>query len=294
MRTILITVLSLLFLSSAYAQRLPKTNLYLFDMKVVADSLYRFSNPKLLSSFNTEGYNNQPSFINNNELLVTVQLSSDTTQTDIYKMDLNEMKLARFTRTEESEFSPTITPAATPWISTVRVEKDGVTQRLWQYPMDRSNVGEPVFKTIEGVGYHYWKNSRDVLLFLVGTPHRLVSANVSNETSFEIGNDIGRCFQRMASGDVAYVHKISDSSWLLKRLNRVSYYSDLLTETMPGSEDFVILPDGTFLMGSGSKLYKFHPNKDVSWVEVGDFSYYGFGKITRLAVSGDKLVMVTQ
>jgi len=294
MRIILVTVLSLLFLSSAYGQKLPKTNLYLFDMKVVADSIYRFSNPKLLSSFNTEGYNNQPGFISDNELLVTVQLSSDTTQTDIYKMDIEEMELARFTRTEESEFSPTLMLSAPPGISTVRVEKDGVTQRLWQYPLDRSTVGSPVFRTIEGIGYHYWKSSRDVLLFLVGTPHRLVSANTSNETSFEISTNIGRCFQRMASGDIAYVHKTSDNSWLLKRLNRVSYYSDLITETLPGSEDFVLLPDGTFLMGNGSKLYKFHPNKDVSWVEVGDFSYYGFGSISRLAVSGNKLVMVTQ
>lgn len=294
----LLIALFCLFSSMSIAQKLPHTSLYLFDMQTDGDSLYRFSNPKFLSNFNPEGYTNQPNFINDDEVMVTVQKLDDTTQSDIYKINILEMTLARFTKTAESEFSPTLVlsdyNAPDRFLSTVRVETDGKTQKLWQYPMNRSNTGNAVFRTLQEIGYHYWMTPKDVLLFIVGNPHRLVSANTTNEATFEIASNIGRCMQRLPNGDVAYVQKANVGEWLIKRLTKTSFYTEYITPTVPGSEDFVVLDDGTIIMAGGTKLYKFTPGNDTNWLEIGDFSYYGFQTISRMAVRGDKLLMVTQ
>ncbi|HHH49361.1 MAG TPA: hypothetical protein ENK52_00085, partial [Saprospiraceae bacterium] len=70
----LYTTLFLLFgiVSISFAQ-LPSTNLYSFKMNQVTDSLFIFSQPKFLTAFNQQGYNNQPKFINNEEIYFTVK-----------------------------------------------------------------------------------------------------------------------------------------------------------------------------------------------------------------------------
>ncbi|MEO1517095.1 MAG: hypothetical protein AAFV95_18875 [Bacteroidota bacterium] len=285
---------------SSHAQRLPETNLYLFDIEAVTDSIYRFSNPKFLSGFNLGGYNNQPSFVNDDELYITVQMPSDTTQSDIFALDLANEKLTRVTQTLESEFSPYFIPPTDAEIdagnysfSAVRIETDANrSQRLWRFPMDRSNKGSLVFRTIDNIGYYHWVGARRVALFLVGTPHRLVVADTRTETTVDIASDIGRCIQPLPNGNLAYVDKSSSGSWLLKRLDTRFYRSQLITATLPGSEDFAVLEDGTFLMGSGSKLYKLHPRKDNSWIEIADLSYYGILNISRLAVTDGKIALV--
>ena len=64
-------------------------------------------------------------------------------------------------------------------------------------------------------------------------------------------------------------------------------------DVVKGSEDFEVLPDGTFIMGSGSKLYKYNPYVDEDWREIADLRFYEIRNITRLAVSSDyKLAVV--
>ena len=61
-------------------------------------------------------------------------------------------------------------------------------------------------------------------------------------------------------------------------------------------EDFILLTDGTFLAGSGSKLYRLDPAAATPrWTEVVDLSFYGLGRITRLAFNGlDQLALVAE
>ncbi|MBK8554478.1 MAG: hypothetical protein IPL65_01330 [Lewinellaceae bacterium] len=59
-----------------------------------------------------------------------------------------------------------------------------------------------------------------------------------------------------------------------------------------GSEDFVVLPDGSFMAGQGSKLFYFSTVYN-GWKELADLRMYGVKNISRMAVSADgKLVVV--
>ena len=293
MRKLLTTTTIILAICSAMVgQNLPTTNLYMFDIQKESDSLYLFKNPKFLSNFNSRGYNNQPAFMSENELYITVGIPGEG-QTDIYKLDLKNNTRMQVTRTKESEYSPTLMPDANNF-SSVRVELDGKqSQRLWSFPFSRSNNGKPFFPGVTNIGYHYWLDNYRVALFIVGEPAYLAVGDVRDGSIQDLTTDIGRGFQTSPAGNLAYIHKATESTWYIKEMNNQTLRSRIIAPTLAGSEDFCVLADGTILMGRGYKLYKYHPKKDTEWLEIGDFRYYGINAITRLAVnSKGKLVLV--
>lgn len=285
--------------SNLGAQQLPNTNLYLFDLNQLSDSIIEFSNPKYLTYFNEYGYNNQPYFLANDAIMFTAQFPEDTSQTDIFLLNLTDKTKTQITATPESEYSPTFIPKGRSTeslqFSAVRVEMDG-TQRLWRFPMDLSDNGRPALTQITDIGYHYWINPSDLLLFIVDEPHRLIISNTETEKTVNVASQIGRCFQKMPRGNVAYVHMINDKTWLLKELDTETYRTRLITATLQGSEDFITLSDGTIIMGKGSKLYKFNKLKDIAWLEIADFSDFGIYDITRMALNfnQNKIVLVNR
>lgn len=278
----------------AYAQaQLPTSNIYLFDL-IVADTSLELTQPRYLTYFNENGYNNQPAFFSEDELYITVQMPYEN-QTDIYMLDLINKTKTKITATVEGEFSPNRTPDFFSF-SAIRQEFRGLDtiQRLWQFPIDRKNNGKPVFKYTEKIGYYHWLSNSLVALYIVDDPNYLAIANTGTDKLTPIVSDPGRCFKRTPNGELAFVQKKSPSNWTIvtKNLYRNSPLREIIN-TLPGSEDFEILPDGTFLMGNGSKLYKFHPSMDEEWVEIADLRFYEITNISRLAVSDDmKLALV--
>lgn len=291
-RSILSIGLFFALLVNVVAQDIPVSNVYAFTMKKTDEITYNFSNPKYLTAFNPNGYNNQPSFIEPNTLYLTVQFP-DTPQTDIYALDLENMVKTKITATTESEYSPTLMPTGGQF-SSVRVEADGQgTQRLWKFPLDRYDMGEPVFKNITGVGYHHWLNQYKAALFIVGQPNKLVLANTLTGSTIELMSNIGRGMQRLSGDNLAFIHKTNDQTWMLKEIDTYTYRTKDLIKTLPNSEDFILLDDGTYIMGNGSKLFAFSKySSNPDWIEIADFKYYGIRNITRLAISSNGTIAI--
>lgn len=280
-------------LAVALAQDLPNCNIYLFETSM-RDSQLTLTKPQFLTNFNPKGYNNQPCFINNDELLI-VSASPVEPQTDIYLLDLEKKSKQRLTRTAESEFSPKPTPDNL-YFSVVRVEKDADrTQRLWQYPLDLKDGGKAAMRFLRGVGYYHWLDRYKVAVFNLTNENLnyLSVTDTRDGTTQNLSPSIGRCFQASPNGRLVYVHKISDGNWVIKALDKNTLDVQEICKTITGAEDFVIMKDGAILMGKGSRLYRFHPLKSKNWQEVADLKRQGITNITRMAISGDgKLVIV--
>ena len=287
-----VALFACLFTFNLMAQDLPTSNVYLLDIEK-ADSILLFKNPKFLTDFNSRGYNNQPTFLNNTELLLTVQTPTDN-QTDIYLLDLEKKTKLRMTKTPESEYSPKPTPGNL-YFSCVRVEQDeDRSQRLWQYPLDRGDKGKASLRYLRGVGYYHWLDRFTVALFNVATTNYLSIADTRDESSRHLAPDVGRCFRTSPNGRLVFVHKITDGNWMLKAMDKSTLQTQEIIRTLPGVEDFAILTDGTILMGRGSRVYKFHPVNDENWIEIADLKTVGITSITRMAASGDgKLAVVS-
>ncbi len=287
----------LLFTISGFSQRLPHFDVLLFSLAKTPDGAWQPAAPRFLSAFNRLGYNNQPQFFPNGEIYLTVQEPSDTTQSDIFALDPVLGVRTRVTATAESEFSPTPMPGGRQF-SAVRVEADN-RQRLWAFPIDRSDAGFPIFPMIGNVGYHCWLRDTLCALYLVGdgeaNPDLLVLVGTRGQKQQRIASKIGRCLLKTPDGKLAFVQKATDQTWFLKTYDLGTQRSDIVVKTLPGSEDFTVLPEGTYLAGNGPKLFQYKPGVNTDWKEVANLSKYGVKKITRLAWGkGDRLVIVVE
>lgn len=287
-----------LFIGVLFSQlpaQLPKSNIYLFDINQVSDSIYNFDNARWLTFFNERGYNNQPSFFSPQQLYITVQMPNEG-QTELYLLDLLKQTKVKVTETMESEFTAQRMPDYYSF-SSIRQEMNGqdTLLRLWQYPIDRLDNGHPVFKYITNVGYYSWLNGTEVALYITESPAYLAIANTRTDDLRPIATNVGRCFTKLPNGNLLYVQKDEyDDEWYLmeKNLYRKTMQPKAIVKTLKGSEDFALLPDGTFIMGRGSKLYKYNRFVDEDWIEIADLSYYDIRNISRLAVSPDSKIAV--
>jgi hypothetical protein len=278
------------------AQKLNHHDVLLLALSKGADSLWRAGAPRFLTTFNRSGYNNQPAFFSDNILYLTVQMPEDTNQTEVYALDLLLRTRTRVTATPAtSEYSPTPMPGGKRF-SAVRVEEDGSTQRLWSFPVDQSDNGRPEFPGIAGVGYHCWLRDTLAALFIVGqdnNPHVLQLVGTKLQRPRRIASNIGRCLQVAPGGRLAFVQKATEQTWYLKTYDPKLQTSEIMVKMPPGSEDYVFLPNGAILTGSGAKLFQYKPGRDAEWREAADLSTYGVKSISRLAVSRDgKLAVV--
>lgn len=290
---------ALLILLTVLTQILPaqvqQSNVYLFDMRPSDDGAYQFSNPRWLTYFNRNGYNNHPTFIEDELLYLSVQMPYQQ-QPDIFALNLQDTTRARVTATSEGEYSPARMPDFYNF-SAVRMEFQGADTliRLWQFPLNRraSENGRPLFKYLTNIGYYHWLNSQQVAVFLTENPSVLGIANLYSDEVQRLTENVGRTFRTLPNGNLAFVQKGSGSSWeLMEMPPRPGRRAQKIIDTLPGSEDFAVLPDGTFLMGEGSKLFKYNRSRDETWVEIADFSYYNISNITRLAVSRDGKIAI--
>jgi len=279
-----------------FSQKLEHFDVILMALNKTPDNNWQATAPRFLTGFNPQGFNNQPQFFSPNEIYLTVQFPSDTNQTDIYALNLLTRTTTRVTATATPEYSPTLMPGGRRF-SAVRVEADGA-QRLWSFPIDRADNGYPLFPALTNVGYHCWLRDTLAAVFLVGentAPHALAVVGAGRQQAARVAFNIGRCLQKMPDGRLAYVHKATDLTWFVKAYDPQKGGSDILMKTLPGSEDFAVLTDGTFLAGQGAKLFQYDPRRQNDWQEIADLSRYGVQRISRLALSADgKLALVVQ
>ncbi len=286
-----------LCLATTVSAQLPTSNIYAFQMQQLTDSIFEFSNPQYLTAFNADGYNSQPAFFTNDELYISAQLPS-MVQPELYLLNLENKTKLRVTETQEGEFSPQRMPDYYNF-SAIRQEftNNDTIVRLWQFPLDRLTNGRPVFKYLRGIGYYSWINSKQVAVFMIGKPNYLALANVDTDEEIRLADNIGRCIKKLPNGNLVFVQKNEYGAWQIMELSMSRYARQvakpqLIIASMPGVEDFALLPDGSFLMGKGSKLYKFNRFKDDDWVEIADLRFYNITNISRIAISPDMKIAI--
>lgn len=262
----------------------PATEIFLAVLAPETDSSIRVGAPENISK--NPGYDNQPSFVPGGSAILFTS-NRNGKQTDIYRYDLVSRSLTPLTQTQESEYSPTVTPAGDRF-SVIRVEADG-TQRLWQFPLSGAGGPSLVLTDVKPVGYHAWADAATLVLFVLGEPPTLRIADVTTGKADEVTERPGRCITRTPDGQVAFVQKGSGKEpWQIVALDPKTKRRTPIAETLAGSEDYAWLPDGRLLMASGPKIFLWDKDYRVQvWREVADLTGAGIGNITRMAVSAD-------
>ena len=271
-----------------------------FDLWVV-DTQGKGSSLQILSQTakpltNRVEYDNQPSFINDAELVFSA--ADDKGNHDIILYSFRTGNFTNFSKTaDRSEYSPALTDCKQ-YISAIVVEPDG-TQRLWLYPI----TGDPaklLYDDIAPVGYYDWYDNK-AAMFVLGEPNRLIYAHGKGNLE-EICSWVGRSIKaRPKSAEISYLDlndqksardkkEISISSYDIKRKKYKDYgYS------LAGSQDFIWVDKNHLLMASGNELF-IRKATELEWKSLGKIPSSTHQNITRMAYSPDlnKLVFVMQ
>ncbi len=264
-------------------------NIYSFSFRNLNNEI-TLSNPKFLTGYNAKGYNNQPYFMDARTIYLTSMVGQEQ-QTDIYALNLFNSKKHQVMNTPEAEYSPQLRPGTSSF-TCVRVESDGVTQRLWQFPKDQSNQGKALFPEVKNVGYYYWLDEHRVAMFLVGEPHRLVIGDTRDNIIEQVTSNVGRGMGLTPDGTLLFVQKLSENTWYIKELDIETQRTSIVIETLRGAEDFVVMRDGSIMMASQASLYLFDPSGTKEWKPVADMRKYGLSNITRMAFNENRTLVL--
>jgi hypothetical protein len=264
----------------------PNTDVFLFDLSQT-NGTFQISNFKNIST--NEGYDNQPSFKDNNTILYA---RTGNGQTDIATYDIATGETHWVCDTEGSEYSPLKIPNQDA-VSAVRLDKDG-TQVLRKYSLKDGKSDMLVDDIV--IGYHVWFKE-DILASAVLEEDylSLYITNLSENKNYRKQIKIGRSLHNIPNTNlVSYISKEKDSIWEVKSIDPISGATTFLFNTLPNSEDMCWTPDGTALMGQDGILYAFHMKRNDKWEKLASLSEFGIKNITRLAVSpdGTKLAVV--
>ena len=169
------------FSTTAYAQTPPGSNIWVGQLGKEEQSLVIKGLKKMTDS---DDYTNQPYFLNEETLLYTQAVNdkniSENEQTDVFKLNLVTGEQTNLTKSSASEYSPTPMPKQA-GLSVIRVNKAG-KQELWQLDFNGKPISN-LLPAIEPVGYHVWLNEHELMLFVLGEPHKLVKADIRNPNS---------------------------------------------------------------------------------------------------------------
>jgi hypothetical protein len=230
---------------------------------------------------NNPGYDNQPSFYNDNLVLFS---STRNGQTDIAAYALNKDSLQWKSETKNgSEYSPLKMPGEKS-ISAIRLDADG-TQLLYAY--DYNTASSKVLLKDLKVGYHLWYDP-NILVSSVLVDNRmdLVVSNIKDGTNYTFQKNVGRSLHKIPNTElISFISKEGDVL-VVKSMNPISGATKKIVALPPGVQDICWLINGTILAGNDNQLINFTPGSDNDqWKVLKEFPKSEILKISRIAAN---------
>jgi hypothetical protein len=264
------------------------TEVHVFDI-VHKEGVYLLKNKVNIS--NNEGYDSQPFFYTDNEILFASSKNGNT-EIILHHLVTGENKLKSNTK-NGGEYSPQRIPNSD-HISAVRLDNDGL-QRFYKYDYTskKSTALIPDLK----VAYPNWFD-QDMLVAvsIVNDSLELFICDLKKKTNTTIAKNAGRSVHRIPNTNlISFISKENKEYWLVKSLNIVT--KEIKTITSIGlSEDVTWLPNGLLLISKGNTIYKFDPKKDKNPSIFFRFTDESINNISRIAVNSDgtKLALVAE
>lgn len=237
-------------------------------------------------------YDNQPNFINEQQLVFSAADSKGNHDIIIY--NFKSKKFTNLTKTPNvNEYSPTLTDCGL-YISAVVMEEDQ-RQRLWLYPI---NFGEPelLYDDIEPVGYYDWFDNK-AAMFVLGTPNKLVYAKGKDEL-LEIDSNIARSVKkRPKTSQITYLSENQKSilgnhdALMIKSFDMKKNTTEDLGFGLDGSVDFIWLDKTHLLMARGNSIFR-KKSTEKNWELISTIPIETHQNISRMAYSKDLNLLV--
>jgi hypothetical protein len=244
------------------------TDVYLLDLTKDLDTPTNISqNP---------GYDNQPSFWDNDHLLYTRTRAG---QTDIVRYNLNSKETEWLCDTPQgSEYSPLRIPS-TDEFSAIRLDTSGL-QRLYRY--DRKGLNNLVDSKLK-IGYHRWISATTLLCTVLVENHMNLMLVQPDRSAKLIAEKVGRSLHRIPNtSQLSFIQQKEDKN-VLYRFDPTTALIPTLLTLPDGVQDVAWLANGRLIFGQGDTLFQWDPTSSTGvqvWRKL-----EGINNISRLALS---------
>ena len=245
-----------------------ETEVYLLDLTKDADSPINISqNP---------GYDNQPSFWDNDHLLYT---RTRTGQTDIVRYNLNSKKTEWLCDTPQgSEYSPLRIPESEAF-SAIRLDTTGL-QRLYRYTHDGKD--ELLFSPLK-IGYQHWVSATTLLCTVLVEDHMNLMLVQPNSSAKLITEKVGRSLHRIPkTAQFSFIQQKEGKS-ILSSFDLITQNIEPLLTLPERVQDVAWLASGILIFAQGNTIFEWDPTTS-SGVQVWK-KLRGINNISRLALS---------
>lgn len=263
------------------------SKVFIFDISRGEDSV-ELSN--LIEIPHQTGYNNQPFFISNEELLFS---GENDGQSDIAKFNLTTgSKQWVNSATKGGEYSPQPIPNSEN-IAAVRLDPDGL-QRLYEYDVNTHSSSELVPEI--QVAYFTFIDETNLLATVLNEENMdLVAINLNSKEVDTLSSRAGRSISKIPNTSVvSYTLYNENNQQDLYTFDITSGESVFICELPYQVQDYIWLNDSIILCGSGYRLFMYDTWNDSEWMPAGTIEKFGISDITRMAISpdGKKIALV--
>jgi hypothetical protein len=264
------------------------TEIYLLEIQKTSDG-FNIQNPVNIS--NRTGYDNQPSFHPTKSLIYFSSQKSG--QTDIYAYNYNSKKLTQITNTEDSEYSPTVTPDKA-YFSCIVQRKSNGDQDLVKFSIKNPEKSEIILESQKTgkIGYHAWSPDNQLITFVLGEPNTLQQFDINTKKSTVLGKNIGRSLHYVPSKDVFSFVEKDGETWKVKLLNPENQTISVYADALPASEQYNAWDKNGILFGTKNERLYFFEEINKSWKELTLPPNLPKNKISRIAIKNQYLVLV--
>ncbi|WP_339624474.1 nuclear transport factor 2 family protein [uncultured Winogradskyella sp.] len=262
------------------------TEVHLFNITNTNGELDLINTKKIKQN---PGYNNQPSFYNDNLILFA---STRNDQTDIAKYNIRNAEVAFINETPNGgEYSAQKIPNSKD-ISAVRLDNDG-KQRLYKYNFN-TGTSTVLIKDLV-VAYYTWYNDHIIVSSVIeANTLNLYVSNLKTGKNTKYASNVGRAFQKIPNTNLVSFISKENEKFIIKSLDPITGAIELITETI--GEDICWLINGNILIPSKQTIYKFNPKTDKSFSVLKTFSADHLQNITRITTNaiGTMLALVSE
>ncbi|MDB9782075.1 nuclear transport factor 2 family protein [Winogradskyella sp.] len=248
------------------------SKVHLFDIANNNGSL-TLNNSKTIS--HNSGYNNQPSFYNDNNIIF---VSTRDKQTDIAKYNIRDASVSFINATPTGgEYSPIKIPNSKN-ISAVRLDNNG-KQRLYKYNF-KTGESTVLIKDLV-VAYYTWYNDHTIVSSVIeDATLNLYVTDTKTKKSIKYASNVGRSFHNIPNSNLVSFISKENEKFVIKSLDPLTGAIQTITETL--SEDMCWLINGSILIPVKNTIYKYDPKKDKNFSVFKTFTDDNLQNITRI------------
>ena len=282
------SLIFLLTFSVSFAQS--NTEVFVMDLDFNENE---FKIENVLNISNNKGYDSQPFFIDNEQLLYA---RTDQNQTNIAKYHLEDKSLEYICKTTiGGEYSPQKIPN-TNFYSAVRLDTTDL-QRLYKYDSE-SNTSQLLIDDLQVAYYSFYDENTLLSSVLSGSNLDLVISNLSKKTNDTLLIKVGRSIHKVPNNKntMSYTSINDEGNMDIFQLDISTLESFFVAQLPVEIQDHIWLNESTLLIGSLDKLFLLDLFGNGDWKLVADLSKYQLKNITRLALNpnGSKLAIVAE